>query len=246
MPFSTMAIYSVAVLATVIVVRIVWVYAVRLPAQDAVRARIREREPAPTPAQVFVVALGRNARGGVVGRGVRGAVDDAVGSAVPRPATHRVPHLRGGDRHAAAARADAAMADPAARRARATRRAPMRSPSAAAQEKAAIAAAQRLDELLAGDRRRPTYTSAPQMCCARGTLARRTPRGSRLGRSDGRDRREPDVGVPRLRLEMLAAERAVVHRRTRQRTHRRRGAARRCCTGWISRKRRSTGRSREW
>jgi CPA1 family monovalent cation:H+ antiporter len=95
---------SAAVLATLIVVRIVWVYAFAyLP--RALSARIRERE------------VGRYARSGLVGRGVRSAVDHVVGRAVPGAPGHRVPHLRGGDRHAAVARADAAVADPPTRRA---------------------------------------------------------------------------------------------------------------------------------
>jgi hypothetical protein len=53
---STLAIASVAVLATVIVVRLVWVYAFAyLPRM--LSASIREREPLkPTPAEVFIVA----------------------------------------------------------------------------------------------------------------------------------------------------------------------------------------------
>ena len=63
---------SVAVFATVIVVRIVWVYTFAyLPRM--LSKRIRERETAPTVAQVFVVAWA----------GMRGVVSLAAAFAVP-------------------------------------------------------------------------------------------------------------------------------------------------------------------
>ena len=69
---SVIAISSAAVLATVIVVRIVWVYLFAyLP--RLLSARIRRREPAPTPAQVFVVAWA----------GMRGVVSLAAAFGVP-------------------------------------------------------------------------------------------------------------------------------------------------------------------
>jgi CPA1 family monovalent cation:H+ antiporter len=69
---STLAIASVSVLATVIVVRIIWVYAFAyLP--RLLSARIRDSEPAPTPAQVFVLAWA----------GMRGVVSLAAAFAVP-------------------------------------------------------------------------------------------------------------------------------------------------------------------
>ena len=72
MPFSRMASYSFAVLATVIVVRIVWVYAFAfLPRM--LSPRVRERETAPTLAQVFIVAWA----------GMRGVVSLAAAFAVP-------------------------------------------------------------------------------------------------------------------------------------------------------------------
>ena len=63
---------SAAVLVTVVVVRIVWVYLFAyLP--RVMSARIREREPAPTPAQVLVVAWA----------GMRGVVSLAAAFGVP-------------------------------------------------------------------------------------------------------------------------------------------------------------------
>lgn len=63
---------SAAVLATVIVVRIAWVYMFAyLPRM--LSPRVREREPAPTAAQVFVVAWA----------GMRGVVSLAAAFAVP-------------------------------------------------------------------------------------------------------------------------------------------------------------------
>ena len=69
---SVIAASSAAVLATVIVVRIAWVYMFAyLPRM--LSSRIREREPAPTVAQVFVVAWA----------GMRGVVSLAAAFAVP-------------------------------------------------------------------------------------------------------------------------------------------------------------------
>jgi monovalent cation/hydrogen antiporter len=63
---------SVAVLATVIVVRIAWIYLFAyLP--RLLSATTRNREPAPTPAQVFIVAWA----------GMRGVVSLAAAFAVP-------------------------------------------------------------------------------------------------------------------------------------------------------------------
>jgi NhaP-type Na+/H+ or K+/H+ antiporter len=54
-PASVIAASSVAVLLTVILVRIVWIYLFAyLPRM--LSAKIRDREPAPTRAQVFIVA----------------------------------------------------------------------------------------------------------------------------------------------------------------------------------------------
>lgn len=71
-PALRLAIASVAVLTTVIVVRIVWVYVFAyLPRK--LSPRIRRREPKPTPAQVFIVAWA----------GMRGVVSLAAAFAVP-------------------------------------------------------------------------------------------------------------------------------------------------------------------
>ena len=73
---SVLATASVAVLATVIVVRIVWVYAFAY-APRMLSARIREGTEADVGAGVHR-RVGGHARRGVAGRGVRGADDDAV------------------------------------------------------------------------------------------------------------------------------------------------------------------------
>ena len=66
---SVLIISSLAVFATVIVVRIVWVYLFAyLP--PMLSSKIREREPTPTPSQVFVVAWA----------GMRGVVSLAAAS----------------------------------------------------------------------------------------------------------------------------------------------------------------------
>ena len=133
--------------------------------------------------------------------------DDAVGRPVPRPAAAGVPDVRGGGRHAAAARADAAVADPGARRPE--RRRP----------RDALRAGRRPDQGGPG-RRRPARRGA-------GRAARRTDvheraadgparlerRGGsnaaweRLGRGDDEIGESPAAAFRRLRLEMLAAER---------------------------------------
>lgn len=71
-PASTLAIASAAVLATVIAVRIVWVFTFAyLPRRFS--TRIRDNEARPTPAQVFIVAWA----------GMRGVVSLAAAFAVP-------------------------------------------------------------------------------------------------------------------------------------------------------------------
>ena len=205
MPCSMMAISSVAVLATVIVVRIVWVYAFAyLP--RLLSARIREREPAPTPAQVFIVAWA----------GMRGVVSLAAAFAVPMTTLSGAPFP--GRPHIVfltfvvvigtlllhgltlpwlirrlGVQGDEARTDAIA--------------AAAAQEKAAMAAADRLDELLAEPDDGRMCTSAPQMCCARGTPGDATPRGSGSAATTDEIGESPTSAFRRLRLEMLAAER---------------------------------------
>ncbi|MBT0566179.1 Na+/H+ antiporter [Williamsia sp. CHRR-6] len=71
-PVATMVWTTAAVLATVIVVRIVWMYpATYLPRM--ISRRIRDREPAPRPAAVFIVAWS----------GMRGVVSLAAAFAIP-------------------------------------------------------------------------------------------------------------------------------------------------------------------
>src|SRR5258705_4907566 len=69
---SVIAISSVAVLATVIGVRLVWVYVFAYLPRILFK-RIRDREPAPTPAEAFVVAWA----------GMRGVVSLAAAFGVP-------------------------------------------------------------------------------------------------------------------------------------------------------------------
>ena len=102
----------------------------------------------------------------------------------------------------------------------------MRSPRPPRRTRRASAAADRLDEMLAEQKRRPpTCTSAPPTCCAAGTPAGATAAWERLGRDDDEIGESPASAFRRLRLEMLAAERDVVHRRARRGPDRRRGAA---------------------
>lgn len=69
---SALLLASAAILVTVVVVRIVWVYLFAYLTR-LMSARIREREPAPTPAQVLIVAWA----------GMRGVVSLAAAFGVP-------------------------------------------------------------------------------------------------------------------------------------------------------------------
>jgi CPA1 family monovalent cation:H+ antiporter len=203
---AVIATSSAAVLATVIFVRIAWVYTFAyLPRM--LSKRIREREPAPTVAQVFVVAWA----------GMRGVVSLAAAFAVPMTTLSGDPFpgrpnivfltfvvvigtllLHGltlpwlirwlgvqGDE----ARTDAIAA-------------------AAAQEKAAIAAADRLDELLADPKTAEVHERAADVLRAWNTR-RRNAAWERLGRTQEEIGESPTSAFRRLRLEMLAAERAA-------------------------------------
>lgn len=201
---KTLAIASAAVLATVIVVRIAWVYAFAyLPLAWSSTARAA---PRPSPAEVFVVAWA----------GMRGVVSLAAAFAVPvttisgdafpgrpqlvfltfvvvvgtlllhgltLPWLIRTLDVQGDDTHRDALEA------------------------AAAQTKAARAAAERLDELLAEQRpgALPEYT--PKVL--RAWNERRSQAAwEELGRSDEEIGQEsPAATFRRLRLEMLSAER---------------------------------------
>jgi CPA1 family monovalent cation:H+ antiporter len=210
-PFSVLAISSVAVLATVIVVRIVWLFLFAyLP--RIMFAHIREREPAPTPAQVFVIGWA----------GMRGVVSLAAAFAVPlttlsgAPFSGR-PHLvfltfvvvigtlllhgltlpllirklgiRGDEAHTDVVRA------------------------AAAQTRAGNAAAKRLDELVAEQKKTDepsdVYERAAEVL-SRWNTRRGEAAWEQLGRSADDIGESPATVFRRLRLEMLAAEREVL------------------------------------
>ncbi|OFJ51071.1 Na+/H+ antiporter [Mycolicibacterium grossiae] len=202
---ATLATASVAVLATVIAVRIAWMYAFTyLP--RAMSRGIRTREPRPSPAQVFIVAWA----------GMRGVVSLAAAFAVPLttldgaefpgrpqlvfltfvvvvgtlllhgltlPWLIRVLDVPGDDLHR-----DAVAA-------------------AAAQTKATQAAADRLDELLAKAKPGAIHEYTPK--ALRAWNERRSQAAwEELGRSDEEIGQEsPAAAFRRLRLAMLQAER---------------------------------------
>ncbi|HTI74436.1 MAG TPA: Na+/H+ antiporter [Mycobacterium sp.] len=197
---------AVAVLATVILVRIAWVFmGAYLP--RLLSARVREREQAPTPAQVFVVAWA----------GMRGVVSLAAAFGVPMTTLSGAPFpgrpqlvfltfvvvigtlllhgltlpwlirrlgVQGDD-----ARTDALAA-------------------AGAQDKAARAAAERLDELLAEEEVTDVHERAADVLRSWNTR-RRNSAWERLGRDADEIGESPAAAFRRLRLEMLAAERAA-------------------------------------
>jgi CPA1 family monovalent cation:H+ antiporter len=202
---QVIAISSVAVLATVILVRILWVFVgTYLP--RLLSARVRERERAPRPAEVFVVAWA----------GMRGVVSLAAAFGVPLTTLSGAPFpgrpqlvfltfvvvigtllLHGltlpwlirrlgvqGDE----ARTDAIAA-------------------AAAQDKAARAAAARLDEVLAEEAVTDVHERAADVLRSWNTR-RRNSAWERLGRNEDEIGESPAAAFRRLRLEMLAAERA--------------------------------------
>jgi CPA1 family monovalent cation:H+ antiporter len=199
---------SAAVLVTVIVVRIVWVFAFAyLP--RLLSARIRTNEPKPTPAQVFIVAWA----------GMRGVVSLAAAFAVPMTTVSGAEFpgrpqlvfltfvvvvgtllLHGLTLPWLIKVLDVQNED-AARDAM---------EEAAAQTRAAKAASDRLDELLAEER---AQTDVHQRAATilRGWNARRQNATweRRLGRSDDEIGESPTSAFKRLRLEMLAAERAA-------------------------------------
>ena len=99
------------------------------------------------------------------------------GDAVPRTPAHRVPHVRRRDRHAAAARADPAVADPAPRCA--GRRGQQRRDRRGGRTGQGREGGGRPARRAAGRRRTPrTCTSGPRTCCAAGTPGAATRRGS--------------------------------------------------------------------
>jgi CPA1 family monovalent cation:H+ antiporter len=200
------AVSSVAVLASVIGVRIAWVYVFAYLPRVLFKG-IRDREPAPTPAQVFVVAWA----------GMRGVVSLAAAFGVPMTTLSGAPFpgrpqlvfltfvvvigtlllhgltlpwlIRRLGVHGDEARTDAIAA-------------------AAAQDKAARAAAERLDELLAEDKITEVHQRAADVLRGWNTR-RRNSAWERLGRDEDEIGESPAAAFRRLRLEMLAAERAT-------------------------------------
>ncbi|HEY6575979.1 MAG TPA: Na+/H+ antiporter [Mycobacterium sp.] len=203
---AVLAIASVSVLATVIAVRIVWVYVFAyLP--RALSARIRANEPRPTPAQVFIVAWA----------GMRGVVSLAAAFAVPLTTVSGAAFpgraqlvfltfvvvvgtlLLHGLTLPWLIKVLDVQNDEAQRDAM---------EEAAAQTRAAKAASDRLDELLAEDR---AQTDVHQRAATilRGWNSRRQNATweRRLGRSDDEIGESPAAAFKRMRLAMLAAER---------------------------------------
>ncbi|HET7664806.1 MAG TPA: Na+/H+ antiporter [Mycobacterium sp.] len=204
---SVIAISSAAVLATVILVRIAWVFVFAyLP--RVLFKRIREREPAPTPAQVFVVAWA----------GMRGVVSLAAAFGVPMSTLSGAPFpgrpqlvfltfvvvigtllLHGLTLpwliRRLGVQGDEARTDVIA--------------AAAAQDKAARAAADRLDELLAEEEVTEVHERAAEVLRGWNTR-RRNAAWERLGRDEHEIGESPASAFRRLRLEMLAAERATL------------------------------------
>jgi monovalent cation/hydrogen antiporter len=204
---SVIATSSVAVLLTVILVRIVWIYLLAyLP--RLLSAKIREREPAPTRAQVFIVAWA----------GMRGVVSLAAAFGVPLTTMSGDPFP--GRPHLVfltfvvvigtlllhgltlpwlirllGVQGDEARTDAIA--------------AAAAQDRAARAAADRLDELLAADDGGgPSDVQERAAEVLRNwNTRRRNSAWERLGRDDEDIGESPASAFKRLRLEMLAAER---------------------------------------
>lgn len=202
---ATLAISSAAVLTAVIAVRVIWVYAFTyLP--RLLSKRIRTREPAPPRAQVFILAWA----------GMRGVVSLAAAFAVPATTLSGEPFpgrpqlvfltfvvvvgtlLLHGLTLPWLIRILGAQGNEAHSDAIAT---------AAAQDKAARAAAERLDELLA---QQSAGTDVPDRAAdvlRAWNTRRRNAAWERLGRDDADIGESPTSAFRRLRLEMLAAER---------------------------------------
>ena len=203
---SVIAISSVAVLATVIGVRLVWVYVFAYLPRILFK-RIRDREPPPTPAEVFVVAWA----------GMRGVVSLAAAFGVPLTTLSGAPFpgrpqlvfltfvvvigtlLLHGLTLPWLIRRLGVQGDEARTDAIAT---------AAAQDKAARAAAERLDELLADEEVTDVHERAADVLRGWNTR-RRNSAWERLGRDEEEIGESPVSAFRRLRLEMLAAERAT-------------------------------------
>lgn len=212
--FSSLIVASMAVFGTLLAVRAVWVvtfaYAPRMLSE-----KVRQREPAPTPGQVFVLAWA----------GMRGVVSLAAAFGVPLTTLSGVPFpgrpqlvfltfvvvvgtllLHGLTlpwvirRLGVPTNQDHADAIAAA----------------AAQDKAALAAAQRLDEVLASTEPSPASERAADALRGLNTRRRNAAR-ERLRRFDPAHDDSDETATAafrRLRLEMLATERAaLIHER---------------------------------
>ncbi|MDT5363861.1 MAG: monovalent cation/hydrogen antiporter [Mycobacterium sp.] len=202
---AVLATASAAVLATVIGVRIVWVFVFAyLP--RALSARVRANEPRPTPAQVFIVAWA----------GMRGVVSLAAAFAVPlttasgaqfpgRPQLVFLTFvvvvgtllLHGLTLPWLIKVLDVQNED-AARDA---------IEEAAAQTRAAKAASDRLDELLADERATDVHERAAKILRSWNDRRQNATWERRLGRSDEEIGESPSAAFKRLRLAMLTAER---------------------------------------
>jgi monovalent cation/hydrogen antiporter len=203
---AVLATASAAVLATVIGVRIIWMFVFAyLPRM--LSARIRANEPRPTPAQVFIVAWA----------GMRGVVSLAAAFAVPlttasgaafpgRPQLVFLTFvvvvgtlLLHGLTLPWLIKALDVQNEDAARDA---------IEEAAAQTRAAKAASDRLDELLAEDRAHTdVHQRAATILRSWNTRRQNAAWERRLGRGDDEIGESPSAAFKRLRLEMLAAER---------------------------------------
>ncbi|SCX22592.1 Na+/H+ antiporter [Mycolicibacterium fluoranthenivorans] len=206
--FVRIAVSSVSVLATVIAVRVVWVFVFAYTPRLLIK-RVRENEPRPGAAEVFVLAWA----------GMRGVVSLAAAFGVPLTTLSGDPFpgrpqlvfltfvvvvgtllLHGLTlpwviRHFCV-RGDDEQQDALA--------------EAAAQDKAARAAAERLDELLEEQRAGGNaMRDGAAAVLHKWNTARRNSAWERLGRSEEELGESPASAFRRLRLEMLAAERAT-------------------------------------
>lgn len=205
---ADIAVSSAAVLATVIGVRIGWMYLFAYVPRLLSR-RIRHSETAPTPAQVFVLAWA----------GMRGVVSLAAAFGVPMVTLSGAPFpgrpqlvfltfvvvigtlLLHGLTLPWLIRRLGVQGDEASTDAIA---------AAAAQEKASRAAGERLDELLADvDGGRDDEATRAADVLRTWNSRRRNSAWERLARSEGEIGESPAAAFRRLRLEMLAAERAT-------------------------------------
>lgn len=209
LPASGFILSSVAVFVTVLLVRIAWIYVFGYVPRALFAGKSEgARAPAPSPAQVFVVAWA----------GVRGVVSLAAAFAVPMTTLAGAPFpgrahilfltfvvvigtlLLHGLTLPWLIRVFGVQGDDAQRDAVAL---------AGAQDRAARSAAETLDELLAEQRQQgpvDTHEQAAKIL-AHWNERRRNAAWERLGRSDTEIGESPASAFRRLRLEMLAAER---------------------------------------